>query len=435
MASQSEKKLGTEPYKGVRDFYPEELARQKYIFDIWRKTVESFGYVEYNASVLEPSELYRAKSGEEIVNEQTYTFIDKGEREVSLRPEMTPTVARMIAAKKRELSYPIRWYSIPNVFRYERPQRGRLREHWQLNVDMFGATGVRSDVELITVAYQIMKNFGASDSDFEIKVSSRKLLNAVFNNWYELSEDKSKALQKLIDKKNKMPVDIFDGEAEKIVGKPFSFLSLDNNDSEYQEAMAFPEIREAKDELDQVIAELNSKGIKNVKYDAELIRGFDYYTGTIFEVFDTNPQNNRALFGGGRYDDLLSLFSNDKVPAIGFGMGDVTIADFLEVRNMIPAYKSSTNLYICLADDEAYDFASDLSDKLRTEGVNVSSSFESKKSIGDQIKMADKQNIPYITVIGKNEKDSGIIKIKNLTNGEEKELNINSVSDIKNIIK
>ncbi len=174
------KKLSTEPYKGVRDFYPADMAVQSYIFDIWKKTAESFGYEEYGASVLEPANFYKAKSGEEIVNEQTYTFIDRGEREVTLRPEMTPTLARMVAAKKRELVFPLRWYSIPNLFRYEQPQRGRVREHWQLNVDLFGVNGIEADVEVISLAYKIMKNFGAKDEDFEIRVNSRNLLRKIF---------------------------------------------------------------------------------------------------------------------------------------------------------------------------------------------------------------------------------------------------------------
>ncbi|HLP44136.1 MAG TPA: ATP phosphoribosyltransferase regulatory subunit, partial [Candidatus Nanoarchaeia archaeon] len=170
-------KLETTPYKGVRDFYPQEMFLEKYLFSAMRFTAENFGYVEYGASPLEPADLYRAKTGQEIVNEQTYTFIDRGDREVTLRPEMTPTVARMIAAKRRELAFPLRWYSIPNLFRYEQPQKGRLREHYQLNVDLFGVDNERADIEIISVAYQLLKNLGAEDKDFEIQVSDRGLLN------------------------------------------------------------------------------------------------------------------------------------------------------------------------------------------------------------------------------------------------------------------
>lgn len=405
--------LSTESYKGVRDFYPEDMAVQNYIFSTWKKVVERFGYSEYNASILEPAELYRAKSGEEIVNEQTYTFIDRGDREVTLRPEMTPTVARLVAGKKRELGFPLRWYSIPNVFRYERPQRGRLREHWQLNVDAFGLSGTEIEIETITLAYEIMKAFGAQDSDFGIKVSSRKLLNAIFANWYELDEAQGKALQKLIDRKKKLPEDVFTVEAEKIVGKPFTFLNLEKGSADFDAAMAVPTIRAAKEELDTVINTLNARGITNVSYDETLIRGFDYYTGTIFEVFDTNPENNRSLFGGGRYDELLQLFGGESLPAFGFGMGDVTIRDFLETRNLLPTYTASAEYMICIMDKVAEDYANEVAMTLRNEGKNVAVNY-SYKSIGDQIKSAEKQSIAHVIVIGENEKNTKSYTVKTI---------------------
>ena len=413
--SKNTSNLSTEPYKGVRDFYPEQMAQQKYIFDTWRKVVEKYGYIEYNASILEPAELYKAKSGEEIINEQTYTFVDRGDREVTLRPEMTPTVARMIAGQRRELGFPARWYSIPNLFRYERPQRGRGREHWQLNVDAFGLSGKEAEIEGIQIAYDIMKAFGATDSDFSIKISSRKLMNSIFNNWYELDEQKSIALQKLIDKKSKMASEIFAGEAEKIVGEPFEFLNMSEESSDYQEAMAFTEIREAKEELDEVITALKERGISNISYDETLIRGFDYYTGIVFEVFDTDPQNNRSLFGGGRYDDLLSLFGGDKIPAFGFGMGDMTIADFLEIRKLLPTYRSTADVMICTLDKESLPFANETAANLREQGINVAVNY-TYKSPGDQIKSAVKQSIPYAIIIGEKETASKTYEIKDLVN-------------------
>lgn len=416
--SKNSTKLSTEPYKGVRDFYPEDMAAQKYIFDIWRKVVEKYGFVEYNASILEPSELYKAKSGDEIVNEETYTFIDRGDREVTLRPEMTPTVARLVAARRREIGFPARWYSIQNFFRYQRPQRGRGREFWQLNADIFGVDSTEADIESIALSYDIMKAFGAQDSDFEIKVSSRKLMNAVFNNWFELDGQTAKALQKLIDKKAKLPPEVFAEEAEKILGEPFEFLNLNHHSADYQEAMAFPEIREAKEELDRVLDALKARGINNVAYDETLIRGFDYYTGVVFEVFDTNPENNRSLFGGGRYDELLSLFSDDKISAVGFGMGDMTIQDFLTTRNLLPTYRSTTDVMICLLDSEALNYAEEVAASLRAQDINVAINY-SYKSLGDQIKSANKQSIPYIIPIGSQESDKKSYIIKDLATGTE----------------
>lgn len=284
-------KLGTDPYKGVRDFYPEDMAIQNYIFDRWHKVAENFGYVEYGASILEPAELYQSKTSDEIVNEQTFKFIDRGEREVVLRPEMTPTLARMVAARRKSLKFPLRWYSIPNVFRYERPQRGRRREHWQLNCDLMGISGLEAEVEIISLAHAVMKSFGAEDKDFEISISSRKAL----------PKDMSMETIRKIDKGEVANVDVKETE-----------------------------------EIRQCLGLLKEKGVKNAKFDPKIVRGFDYYTGIVFEVFDTHPDNRRSLFGGGRYDNLLELFDVEPVPAVGFGMGDITLRDFLESHKLGP---------------------------------------------------------------------------------------------------
>ena len=172
------KKLSLEPYKGTRDFYPRDQFIQNYIFGVWRRVAQKYGYVEYGASILEETDLYRDKTGEEIVNEQTYSFTDRGGRDVTIRPEMTPTVARMVAQKRKELTFPLRWFSIPNLFRYERPQRGRLREHWQLNCDIFGVDSIEADVEIISLAYDMMKAFGANDENFKIKINSKARISA-----------------------------------------------------------------------------------------------------------------------------------------------------------------------------------------------------------------------------------------------------------------
>jgi histidyl-tRNA synthetase len=426
--------LSVDSYKGVRDFYPEDQALQKYIFDTWAKVAERFGYNRYDASILEPSELYHAKSGEELVNEQTYSFLDRGGREVTLRPEMTPTVARMIAAKKRELGFPARWYSIPNLFRYERPQRGRLREHWQLNVDVFGIASVEADIEVISIADALLKEFGASAADFEIRISSRKLLNALFTSWYEFNDEQSLRMQKLIDRKAKISPEEFDTEAEKIVGKAFKFLNLGKKDAEYEEAMAIPNIREAKQELDQVLETLKKRGITNVMYDETIIRGFDYYTGIVFEVFDTNPKNNRSIFGGGRYDDLLKIFGEGKVPTVGFGVGDVTMRDFLDVQNLLPHYTSTTEIMVCVMDNEFNESANKIAHGLRSAGINVSVNYSEKK-IGDQIKSADKQSVPYIIVVGPVEAGGSTFNIKRLSDSTEITTTLEETAKIINFVK
>ena len=311
--------IPTEPYKGTRDFYPEDMAIERYIFDTWAKTAESFGYERYDASVLEPSELYRSKASEneEIITNQTYTFTDRGDREVTLRPEMTPTVARMVASKRRELHFPVRWYSIPNVFRYERPQRGRLREHWQLNCDIFGTNDISADIEVIALAYQILTAFGADQSTFEIRLNDRAWLDREFDT-QEIPKELRNSLLALLDRKEK--IDNFDEEAEKILGKPYKV----------------PTEIESGSRLDEVVKALRTLGITNVRFSASTVRGFNYYTGIVFEIFDTSKENNRSLIGGGRYDNLTELFGGETVPGIGFGMGDVTMRDFLEIRDLIP---------------------------------------------------------------------------------------------------
>ena len=392
-------KLSTDPYKGVRDFYPEDQAVQEYIFEVWRSVAERYGYEEYNASLLEPADLYRAKTGSEIVNEQTYTFTDRGDREVTLRPEMTPSVARMVAGRKRELPFPLRWFSIPNVFRYERPQRGRLREHWQLNVDMFGAEGVDADVETLTIAHRIMEGFSAMADDFEIRIGSRSLLE-VWKEKNELSDEVFYAFQKLLDKKNK--INDFEAQAEALLGD-VSFEIAANAD------------------VEKCINTLKGRGITNVVFDASIVRGFDYYTGMVFEVFDTHPENNRSLFGGGRYDNLLDIFGGEKVSAVGFGMGDVTIRDFLDVRGKLPDYRPATQLALYTKSEAEAEHASELAEALRAEGINVALTITDEPKLDKVFKTIEKLAIPYFVLVGSSEASSGTYNLRDMQSGEVQE--------------
>ncbi len=412
-------KLSTESYKGVRDFYPEDLFVEEHIFKIWKDVVESFGYQKYDASILEPAELYKAKSGEEIVNEQTYTFTDRGGREVTLRPEMTPTVARMVAAKEKELTFPLRWYSIPNLFRYEKPQKGRLREHWQLNVDLFGVDSIEADAEIITVAYQIMKKFGAKDEDFVLKVNNRKIINQLYAK-FDLNEEQSYSVSKIIDKKEKISKDAFVTSLSEIIGeKAKDFALLLESD---EKLLDFLGKNVDSDTLISLIEKLNNSGIKNVVFDPNLMRGFDYYTSIVFEVFDTNPENRRSVFGGGRYDDLLDIFGARKIPAVGFGAGDVTMRDFIETRKLLPTYKAE-NVRIVLTDEKYREQADKLAVEIRSYGgTGPTASIDiSGKKLADQIRLADKQRVSSIIAIGENEVSANTYKVKNMANGEEKE--------------
>ncbi|MCK5027009.1 MAG: histidine--tRNA ligase [Candidatus Pacebacteria bacterium] len=415
-----QKKLTTENYKGTRDFYPEDMVIRKYLFDVMRRTVEKYGYVEYDASIIEETDLYRAKSGEEIINEQTYTFQDRGGRDVTIRPEMTPTVARMIAKKRKELTFPLRWYSIPNLMRYERPQRGRVREHRQLNVDMFGIDSVSADIEIISVAYDIMSAFGAKDESFQIKINDRRIVNFLLGDFLGMDNERVLSLSKLIDKKAKMSEVEFKNNAKNILGDKIDLFRDILNNTDINDLPKEFEENEGVRDLKKLLKDLNDIGIVNVVYDPTIMRGFDYYTGMVFEIFDNGPENNRALFGGGRYDDLVGIFNVEKVCGVGFGMGDVTLQDYLETYYLLPEnLRSSTDLYICVCAKEYKKDANILARYLRDNGINVAVDITDRK-IPAQIKTADKKKIPFIVCVGENEVKSGQYKLKELSKGEEK---------------
>lgn len=397
-------KLPTESYKGVRDFYPEDQFVERYIFEHMARVCELFGYEEYHASVLEPAELFRGKTSEEIVDEQTYTFTDRGGREVTLRPEMTPTLARMIAARAREIPLPARWYTIANIFRYERPQRGRLREHWQLNADIIGVDGIEADAEVIAIAHGVLRSLGADERDFEIRVSDRRILEAIYGE-LGIAPETRLGVTRLLDRREKR--EDFEGALAELLGKDKSRELIGAIDRTTSSAF-----------LENLRAELENLGVSNMIVDTKITRGFDYYTGMVFEVYDTSEENRRSLFGGGRYDNLLSLFGTPKIPAVGFGMGDVTARDFLETHNLLPSYAPAAELMIAVVDEGAKSHAIKLAQDLRRDDVAVSVNFSGKR-VGDQIRYADKMKIPFVVTVGANERESGRYTVKNLSTGAE----------------
>jgi histidyl-tRNA synthetase len=410
--------LSTDPYKGVRDFYPADWARMSSLFATMRGTLRAWGYEEYNASPLERAELYEAKTSEEIVGEQTYTFTDRGDRRVTLRPEMTPTLARMVANKRRELALPLRWFSLPNVFRYERPQKGRLREHYQLNVDLIGVSGAEADLEIITLASELLKAFGAKESDFIIRVNSRALLTAAASA-AGLSADATRAYLRLLDKKNKMPPEEFSAARDTITARdPLALI---------EDAGSSPDIAREKRTLLDIIEALSKRGVGNAVFDPTLTRGFDYYTGIVFEIFDTNPANPRSLFGGGRFDRLVALFGSDSVPAIGFGMGDVTLADFLETHGLLPEGKENTpQLYLGTPSASDIPAAQAFAESLRKEGGRVFVNL-TERGLGDQVKDAVKRGIPLFVAYGAQEAASQTVRMKILATSEEAALPVSEL--------
>lgn len=426
--------LSKQPYKGARDFYPPDKRRQDYMFGVMRKTAKKFGYEEYDAPILEPLEMYIAKSGEEIVNEQTYAFKDRGGRDVAIRPEMTPTVSRMVAAKRQELSYPLRWFSIPNLWRYERPQRGRLREHWQLNVDLFGISGIEAELELIMLAHQLFLDFNATESMFEIRVNNRQLMNYLFKDYLGLTEAQSYTMAKLIDRKHKMNQAAFIGQLdalftpsereEGMTEKLLSVLSAKTIDK------LPPELRESKPakDLEQLVISANNQGVRNIIFDVTVVRGFDYYNSIVFELFDTHPDNNRAMMGGGRYDGLVGLFGVEPVATVGFGMGDATLANFLDLHGLMPELPIETDIYVAVI-GEVYEPAIKAVSQLRSLGVNAAIDFSGKK-LGDQLKTAEKKSFKYVLIIGSQEVETEQYTLRDLSQSNESKHSLERIVSI-----
>jgi histidyl-tRNA synthetase len=394
-------------YKGVRDFYPEDERIQQYIFTTLSEVSESFGYERYHASILEPTELFLEKTSEEIIQEQTYTFIDRGGRSVTLRPEMTPTVARMVVKKRRELGFPLRWYSIPNCFRYERPQRGRMREFWQWNVDLFGVEDASADAEIIELAYAALKKFGTHDDMFTIKVADRNLLETAFDA-SNMDDTQKRAYRQLLDKKSKMTDDAFSAEAKRITENDPIALIESTSDA----------VNEAKCAVVDLVTTLHARGVTNVVFDPSIVRGFDYYTGMVFEVFDTSGKNTRSLFGGGRYDYLVEEYGGAHTPAVGVAAGDVVLRDFLETHNLLPESRACADLYLAPVDAAHQEAAAGVAAFLRSKGVKVALGMKHTK-ITDHIKAAHKLDIPYFIAYGSLEKEQGLCTIKNLNTKEE----------------
>ena len=415
--------LSTKPYKGARDFYPEDKQLHDYVFNKIRETVKKYGYQEYDAPIIEPLDLYKAKSGEEIINEQVYSFIDRGEREVAIRPEMTPSVSRMVAAKRQELSYPLRWFSIPNLWRYERPQRGRLREHWQLNVDVFGEDNVTADHEIIQIASNVLRDLGAKKTMFEIRVNHRGLMEVIFKKYFNLNQEQSHLLSKLIDRKSKIDQAVFKAEIDAICTpsqkdqgmqkRILKVLDVKTMQELPDEVKSIPEYNE----LVQLFLLLHNNNIENAIFDITIMRGLDYYTGIVFEVFDTDLENNRAMFGGGRYDGLIDMFGVEPLPTVGFGMGDVTLHNFLESHKLLPNIESDVDAVVILIGD-VYARSQKFIDDLRDMGMNITVDASDRK-IGSKIKSADKSGVKYAIFAGQKELDEEQFPLKNLVTGSE----------------
>lgn len=399
-------KLSTQSYKGARDFYPEDMRLQRYMFDVWRRVCERFGYEEYTAPVLEPVDLYISKTSDEIVNEQTYSFTDRGGRTVVMRPEMTPSVSRMVAARRQELAYPVRWFSIPDCWRYERPQRGRNRQFWQLNADIFGVGTIDADLEIICLTDAILQEFGADSSMYQIRVNSRKLINLIMSQFLELDAAQAKKMIYLFDKKDKIkPADFV--EQAKLIFKENQQVTGLEKLQQLLKAKSLADLPEslrasqAVKEVQVLFTLLGEHEVVSTTFDITLMRGFDYYTDIVFEVVDLDPENNRSMFGGGRYDGLVGAFGVEPVPTVGMAMGDAPLENFLESHGLLPKLESTTQIYTVIIGDVLKE-AQDIVRQLRSQDLNVAIDLSARKP-DKQIKAALKMGVPYLLFIGEEE--------------------------------
>ena len=422
--------LGLASLRGMRDLYPEDMRLREYIFAGWRKVVERYGYEEYMAPMLEPLEMYAAKSGEEIVNEQTYAFNDRGERKVAIRPEMTPSVTRMVAARRQDMPLPIRLYSIANFMRYERPQHGREREFWQLNFDLFGEPGIAGDTEIIHMAHDIVKEFGATDDMFTIKVNDRRLTNYIMSNYLGLDTEQGGRMIKLLDRFDKLPREAFDELARDIIGSNESAVNKLSAILEVDTIDDLPEEIKSSDVLVPVRAVLNNLrelGVNNAKYDIRLMRGFDYYTGIVFEVFDEAPENRRAMFGGGRYDGLVAMFGVETLPVVGAAPGETMFGEFLRAHQLVPALSTNVSVYLLPMTDDLLLNAENYASELRKLGVNVAVDATERK-LDKRIKSGIKHGAKYLVFVGESEVSSGKLQFKNVETGEQEHLSVSEIA-------
>ncbi|KDN18330.1 histidine--tRNA ligase [Amycolatopsis rifamycinica] len=408
--------LPTAPYKGTRDFLPAEMSVRTQVFGHLYDVLERRGFLRYDGPILESAEIYERKSGQEIADKQLYTLTDKGGRRLALRPEMTPSVARMIAGSAKSLSFPVRWYSHPNCHRYEAPQRGRVREHWQINADIFGSDSANCEIEIFELVHDMMAALGATPDMFVLRVNDRNLLTSALTDVAGVSADHLAQVFALVDRWEKYPREKLAESAGEIglSDKQFEKLAetLDAGEALLDELPA--EVREQSN----LVKVLNSSASSLVKYEPIIVRGLAYYTSTVFEVFDTSPENRRALFGGGRYSDLASMFTPQQIPGIGFGMGDVTLIDFLDTHGLTPAPRSEVDVMVIPVTEDLSDAARSVAASLRAAGLRTSTPIEHRK-LGKELTRADKAGAVAVVIVGQEDWAAGNVTVRSLATREQ----------------
>ena len=415
---------------GFRDFYPPELSIRSHITNAWREVARRYGFEEYDGPPLEPLELYTAKSGEEIVT-QLYNFVDKGGRTVALRPEMTPTFARMVGARAPGLKKPVRWFSIPQLFRYERTQRGRLREHFQWNVDIVGDEDVGADAEVLAVAIDALRLLGLTAQDVVARINDRRLLEQLLL-YIGVTPAKMAVAYTVIDKigrdsaeKTRERLHTEAGLAAADVERVLALFQqdLDSLSAHYAQV---PAVAVELARLRSYFAQLGDLGLRDyVRFDPGIVRGLAYYTGIVFEIFDRQGEL-RALCGGGRYDDLLKNVGGVDLPALGFGMGDVVLGELLADRGLLAPYAPCVDYYIIAVTEEERSVQKQIARRLRDGGHSVSYSFRSG-AVGKQFKDADARGARYVIVLGPDEVAAGVAVLKEMSSGDERKIELDEI--------
>ena len=405
--------------KGTRDFYPGDMSFRERIFSSWHATCKRYSFELYDGPMFEHLELYTQKSGDEI-EKQLYTFQDKAGRLMALRPELTPTLARMVAAKGANLKRPVRWYSIPRLFRYERMQKGRLREFFQLNMDILGIQGVAADAELIAAVIDMMRDLGFTSEDFSVRISSRTLLEGLFLSLGVLPENLAK-LYLLLDKKHKITPDEFSTELSAIA-------SSDDQGERIRKVLTASSLSQIADgkgdlpaikELENLFSLLSAYGLDDyVALDIGIVRGLAYYTGIVFEVFD-KMRSMRAIAGGGRYDRLVGLYGGPDTPAVGFAAGDVVLGELYEAKFGAPGQAPRSDVFIVSFDQSRPHIAIDIARQLRSAGISCEFSLKTC-GVGKQMEQANTARSKIVVFVGGSESAEGKVKVKNMGTGEEK---------------
>jgi histidyl-tRNA synthetase len=404
---------------GFRDFYPEDLTLRNHIFATWRNVAGRYGFEEYDGPPLEALELYTKKSGDEIV-QQLYTFRDKGDREVALRPEMTPTLARMVASRVQALKKPIRWFSIPQLFRYERQQRGRLREHFQLNMDIIGEASPLADAELMAAAVDIMRAFGLSSQDVKLRVSDRRVLKSLLQG-RGVAEKQLPVAFGVIDRSERVPKNVLEEMlTEAGFGKREATAVFEVAELRGPEAVTAA--GEAGEPLGQAIQALNSMGLGDfISVDLTIVRGLAYYTGIVFELFDAQ-KSLRAICGGGRYDSLLDL------PALGFGMGDVVLAELLKERDVAPQASIELGAFLVAVGGDDLPVVLQLAHALRDRGIAVEYGLR-HAAVRKQLELAAARGAARAVIVGPEERAAGQAVVRDLRTSTEAKVPLRQLLD------